>query len=89
MDRRQSIAMRFLLTLLVLLSASACGGSSTAKDDDATTDAGGPVVGLDCFEDPQTHEEIINACTGPEVVKVAKNPILPKLLPDGSLPPLP
>ena len=41
----------------------------------------------DCFLNPTTHFEIINACT--DAVKIAKNPTLPLLLADGGLPPLP
>lgn len=41
----------------------------------------------DCFVNPKTHFEIINACT--DAVKITKNPALPLLLTDGGLPPLP
>ena len=41
----------------------------------------------DCFVNPKTHFEIINACT--DAVKITKNPVLPLLLTDGGLPPLP
>lgn len=44
-------------------------------------------AGPDCYENPQTHLEIINACTDAE--RVDKRPTLPLLEPDGSLPPLP
>ena len=40
----------------------------------------------DCFMNPTTHFEIINACT--DAVKIKKNPTLPLLLSDGGLPPL-
>ncbi len=40
----------------------------------------------DCFDNPKTHFEIINACT--TATKITKNPTLTKLLPDGGLPPL-
>lgn len=62
----------------------------TTTPDATTTGDGGPVADggpTDCFTNPQTHEEIINACTG--AVKIAKNPTLPLLYPDGGLPPLP
>jgi hypothetical protein len=39
----------------------------------------------DCYTNPTTHFEIINACTN--AVKVVKNPTLPLLYPDGGLPP--
>jgi hypothetical protein len=41
----------------------------------------------DCFTNPKTHFEIINACTSAQ--KIAKSPSLPLLLPDGGLPPPP
>lgn len=41
----------------------------------------------DCYLNPKTHLEIINACT--DAVKITKNPTLPLLYPDGGLPPLP
>lgn len=44
---------------------------------------GGPT---DCFLNPTNHFEIINACT--DAVKINKNPVLPRLYPDGGLPPL-
>lgn len=40
----------------------------------------------DCFMNPTTHEQIINACT--DAVRITKNPTLPLLLADGGLPPL-
>lgn len=57
-------------------------GPGTDGGGDSGTD-GGPT---DCFVNPKTHAEIINACT--TAVKITKNPVLPKLLPDGGLPPL-
>ena len=64
-------------------------GPSTAPDATATPDGGPGADGgpTDCFTNPQSHEEIINACT--DAVKIAKNPTLPLLYPDGGLPPLP
>lgn len=41
----------------------------------------------DCYLNPTTHLEIINACT--DAVKLTKNPTLPLVYPDGGLPPLP
>lgn len=46
-----------------------------------------PPPGLDCYPDPKTHEEIINACT--DASRVDKKPVLPLLTADGGLPPLP
>ncbi len=64
------------------------------------TDGGGPLPGMDgggptlpdgapsdCFMNPKTHFEIINACT--DAVKITKNPTLPLQYPDGGLPPTP
>ena len=50
-------------------------------------DAGPPPDGGDCFVNPKTHFEIINACTNAQ--KIAKSPTLPLLLPDGGVPPPP
>jgi len=56
--------------------------------DGSGTDAGTLPDGAprDCFENPKTHFEIINACTN--ATRITKDPTLPKLLPDGGLPPL-
>ena len=59
------------------------GGPNPTDGGPNPTD-GGPT---DCFTNPKTHFEIINACTN--AVKITKNPTLPKLLADGGLPPLP
>jgi len=57
----------------------------------AGMDSGGPTLPdgapSDCFMNPKTHLEIINACT--DAVKITKNPTLPLQLPDGGLPPTP
>jgi hypothetical protein len=47
----------------------------------------GPDAPTDCYLNPTTHLEIINACT--TAVKIVKNPALAKVSPDGGLPPLP
>ena len=61
------------------------GGPGSGPDGGPSADGGdgGP---SDCVMNPRTHLEIINACTN--AVKITKNPVLPKLLPDGGLPPL-
>jgi hypothetical protein len=41
----------------------------------------------DCYTNPKTHFEIINACTTAQ--KITKNPTLPLLYSDGGLPPTP
>jgi hypothetical protein len=60
------------------------GGPQPGTDGGPTLPDGAP---SDCFTNPQTHFEIINACT--DAVKITKNPALPLLYPDGGLPPLP
>jgi hypothetical protein len=60
-------------------SSSGAGGSGGSGG------AGGAASG--CFTNPQTHDEIINACTDAE--KIDKIVKLPLLEADGSLPPLP
>jgi len=76
---------RALLFTLSLAFAAACGddGADRPKDD-AGVD---PPADASCFENPQTHAEIINACTTAQ--KVVKKPTLPLVKDDGSLPALP
>ena len=78
-----------LFLAVALVFAAACGDDGSAPRDaapeDAVTDGGMPDA--DCFMNPQTHDEIINACTTAQ--KITKNPTLPLLEADGSLPPLP
>jgi hypothetical protein len=98
---RSSLFLAFALLAGAAAFHVACDDSSSAikesTPDSGTTagaDAGGqPGVDggadggpSDCFQNPMTHFEIINACTN--AVKITKNPTLPKLLPDGGLPPL-
>jgi hypothetical protein len=40
-----------------------------------------------CYARPSTHLEILNACTSAQ--SLSKQPVLPLLRPDGTLPPLP
>ena len=73
--------------------------TNPVKDSGApqpVTDSGGPTMDgatlpdgapSDCFMNPTTHFEIINACT--DAVKITKNPTLALLGADGGLPPLP
>lgn len=78
---------------LVLACAAliACGdddGSSPALDASVVSDAATPDAAVpDCYPNPTTHFELINACTDAE--KLTKTPVLPLLLADGGLPPLP
>lgn len=76
------------------VSLSACGDddkTEPALDGGAQTDGGAPGSNagmLACFSGtPTTHLELINACTSAEGVE--KTPVLPLLLIDGGLPPLP
>lgn len=87
-----------LLSLVALLVG--CDESSSAIKEpgpNVTSDAGGSSGDVDagsqadgapkdCFDNPTTHFEIINACTN--ATRITKNPTLNKLLPDGGLPPL-
>lgn len=75
--------------LWICLLLAACGGDNNVKQD-----AQGPHdAGIDsppdasCFTNPQTHNEIINACTTAQ--KVYKDSHPPLLNSDGTLPPLP
>jgi hypothetical protein len=83
--------MRALPLLALLL---ACTESTAVKESLAPTPTigvplpdGGADAGSDCFTNPRTHFEIINACT--TATKITKNPTLARLAPDGGLPPLP
>jgi len=64
----------------------------SGNDSGPLSDGNGPGVDggdagpSDCFLNPKTHFEIINACT--TAVKITKNPTLTKLQSDGGLPPL-
>lgn len=80
-------ALGSIFLALPLVFAAACGddGNSAPKDAPPPADAGTPDA--ECFMNPQTHHEIINACTTAQ--KITKNPTLPLLLPDGGLPPVP
>lgn len=65
----------------------ASAGGTGGTDDGGTPATGGAGGDPDCFTNPKTHLEIINACTNAE--KVDKTPKVPLLLPDGGLPALP
>ena len=64
------------------------GDASASYRDSGVPSAvdGSPDGEKDCFDDPKTHFEIINACT--TATRVPKNPTLRMLLADGGLPPL-
>ena len=72
--------------LLIVCALAACGNDPKVKQDAAVIqDAGAPDAS--CFENPQTHYEIINACTTAQ--KIYKDSHPPLLNPDGTLPMLP
>lgn len=80
------MSIRALLISLPLVLAAACGDDGPAAPGDAGLDAS-TTPDASCFDDPTTHEQIINACT--DAAKVVKRPALPLLNPDGTLPALP
>lgn len=79
----------FAICTTLLVSAFGCGDNGNTRKDAPVIDA--PTVDASpdasCFTNPQTHEEIINACSN--VQKITKPGKPPLLRPDGSLPPLP
>ncbi|HEX2569339.1 MAG TPA: hypothetical protein VH877_07250 [Polyangia bacterium] len=80
-----------VLGLLLLTTLAACPGAGGSSRD-AGPDAGAlpdlqPAPDLGCYSNPQTHVEIINACTSSQ--SLDKTPRLPLARPDGTLPPLP
>jgi hypothetical protein len=83
--------MRAIVMSFLLLAA--CGDNGNpAKKDAGMADAAAVVdaaSGPDasCFTNPQTYDEIINACTTAQ--KIYKDSHPPLLGSDGSLPPLP
>jgi hypothetical protein len=60
--------------------------SSSSSSSGAGGSGGAGGAASACFTNPQTHDEIINACTDAE--KIDKIVNLPLLEADGSLPPL-
>ena len=96
--------LNVMFAITVLGGASmtwlACSDDSSVKDAPSPTtsatvqplpDAGTLPDGgaKDCYDNPQTHFEIINGCVAANVTRVTKNPTLTNLLADGGLPPLP
>ena len=75
-----------ILASLALASAGGCGDDgNTKKDAGVQQDAGAPDAS--CFTNPQTHYEIINACTTAQKIYKPGRPVLENA--DGSLPALP
>lgn len=83
------IAMLFSLACVAFGAGcgdDGAGGHDAAVPSDAASgDAAGPDAS--CFDNPTTHDQIINACTTAQ--KIYKDSHPPLLQPDGSLPPLP
>lgn len=74
--------------IICLVLAAACGDDGNSPRDAGPKDGGiDAPVDASCFENPQTHYEIINACTTAQ--KIYKDSHPPLLNDDGSLPPLP
>jgi hypothetical protein len=63
----------------------AMAGSGGGQEPAPSPDDMPPLGEVPCVENPQTHLEIINACTS--FARVRKTPQLTLLQPDGSLPP--
>jgi hypothetical protein len=84
--------MKRTLSTFTLTLAMACGGNTNTYPPahDAAIDAG-PTIDAppdaSCFTNPQTNDEIINACTTAQKIFKTSHP--PLLNPDGTLPPLP
>lgn len=83
------IRARALFLGLSLVFVAACGDDGGSPRDAPGPFDAGVDGGLDasCFDNPQTHEQIINACTTAQ--KIYKDSHPPLLNADGSLPPLP
>jgi hypothetical protein len=82
--------MRAAIFLAVcILAPGACGSNHKMPSDGGVDAAQADGGGLDasCFTNPQTHYELINACTNAEKVYKPGRPPLQNA--DGSLPPLP
>lgn len=69
-----------------VVDSGTTGDGGMMSMDGATGDDGS-ITPDDCFMNPTTHFEIINACT--DAARVDKKPSLPLLLADGGLPPPP
>ena len=79
---------RLLLLALALVAAVGCNG----KSGTSSPDLGGPPADLappTCVTNPETGDEILNACTSAQTGDPAKDaPYHPSLAPNGNLPPL-
>lgn len=66
--------------------AAACGGDDNNNTPDAGPDVDAPPP---CVMNPQSHTDLLNACTSADVEKIDKKPVLPLMQADGTLPPIP
>lgn len=80
--RFQGAAWSVVFALLLAGCPDAPGATGSGADDLAR-----PAADLGCYARPRTHRELLNACTTAQSVE--KQPVLPLLRPDGTLPPLP
>ena len=71
---------------IILCLLAACGSDMKTRQDAGVT-AGDAPADASCFTNPQTHYEIINACTNAQ--KIYKDSHPPLLDQDGTLPSLP
>ena len=80
-----------IFSALALAFAAGCGESNPTQKDagvhDAPVDSGTGGPDASCFTNPQTNNEIINACTTAQKIYVPGRP--PLELPDGGLPATP
>lgn len=87
MTSTKNILKAALCLVWLMGCAEGSDGEKPARDagtgDAAAADAGA------CVKSPKTSLEILNACTADDVEAIEKSPVLPLLLEDGGLPPLP
>ncbi len=75
------------LAITLAMTTAACGDGGGKDSPDAAPDGPAPAK---CFEGtPTNHAQLINACVSADVEKIDKKPVLPRLNPDGTLPPIP
>lgn len=79
--------LKNLRTALCALALFAAGCPDMSGPTDTDVDMAKPASDLGCYAKPRTHVELLNACTTAQ--SVDKQPVLPLLKSDGTLPPLP
>ena len=84
MAKSTSKNLRTALCALAIFAAGCPDMSGPAASDD---DMAKPTADFGCYAKPRTHVELLNACTTAQ--SVDKQPVLPLLKSDGTLPPLP